>query len=239
MIRSLSAPLRREEPDDFLHVFGARPVDDQHRIGRFHHNDMVETDRTDQAAGGVHQGIAAVVERHVAIGHVALCVLAPGMPDRIPRAKVGPLRFKHDHLHVKSCLWIARAFLQHGIVDRLGGNRGKQRLVGPRESAIRAAPLPCKAGRLRDVGTMRFNCPEPSRCPDHEHAAVPEIAALCKVVPGRFDCRLLGESSHVAHCATAFAADVAKSGFGPVGLDADQGDAAILRLSSRPCEAPT
>ena len=76
--------------DDVLDVLAAGFVGYQHGIGCFDHDEVFYTHQTDQAAGGVHQGVAAVGGEHIAHVSVALIVFGQHVPHGVPGAEIAP-----------------------------------------------------------------------------------------------------------------------------------------------------
>jgi hypothetical protein len=103
------------------------------------------------------------------------------------------------------------------------------RLVGPHEDAVVAARREGGAASARDVGPEALQRRHPHRGLEHEHAGVPEVAALGEVLLRRGQIGLLDELRDLG----AVGADVAVAGFGAVGADAEDDDGAFGRRLHR------
>src|SRR6185369_7319285 len=85
MHRVLGAAIVVQAVHQLLDVLAALAAGHQHGVGRLHHDDVVHAERRHQAAAGVHQRVAAVLEDHVADAGIAGVVLGGDLPDGVPR----------------------------------------------------------------------------------------------------------------------------------------------------------
>jgi len=92
-----------------------------------------------------------------------------------------------------------------------------------------AALVPGLSGGLKNVGPELFECLQPDRGLEHEHAGIPEVTTFGQVLlrgggVGLFHKALDRHGGFAAACACL---DVAVARFRPAGLDAQNDDAAI------------
>ncbi len=215
----LAALLAAELRDDVLHVLALVAARHQHRVGGLDDDEVVDTDHADQAAGGMHQRVVAVVDDGVAGRGVAVRVLRRHLPHGFPGAEVVPAGCQRFHADVEH----AGTLLHHRVVHRLGGNGGELGLAGAHEAGVAAAGGPGGAAGQQDVGPEAFQRRQPRRRAQHEHARVPVVVAAGDVLLGRGQAGLLDELRHPR----AIGTDIAVAGFRAVGRDAEDHDGAL------------
>ena len=228
--RVLGASALAQLRDDLLDLLAAAAVSHHHRIGRLHHHQVLDAHHAHQPPARVHQRVAAVLGDHVADAGVAVFVLARHLPDRLPGAQVVPARAQRHHADVELA---ARAALHHRVVHRFRRHRRELRLARPHELRIALARRPGRLHRLGDVGTEGLQRLHPHRGAQHEHAAVPEVAALGQVALGSRQVRLLDELRHPRRAQLRQRADVAVAGLRRVGRDAQDHHQAVGRQPHR------
>ena len=72
--------------DDVLHILAAVLIEHQHGVGGFHHHQILRAHQSHQSAGGVNQGVAAVVDEHIAHVSIALGIFGQHVPHGVPSA---------------------------------------------------------------------------------------------------------------------------------------------------------
>ena len=221
--------------DDRLDVLAARSVGNQHSVGCFNNDEVIDAHKTDEAAGGVHQVVPAIGGEGIAKVGIAGSVLGQALPDGIPGTEVGPSGGKRDHLHGK---FAAGAVFHHGVVDRLGRDGGKFGLAWADKLFVGGAISPCGSGGMDDVGAEAFKGRHPDRGLKHEHASIPIVATFIKVTLGGdgiglFDEALNAEVRCRRNDATCerYGLDVTVAGFRTIGGDPEDNDAVGRRFA--------
>ena len=214
---------------DLLHVLGMRLVRHQHRIGRLHHHQVVHPHRSDHTALREQQIAVRVPRVHVAMHRVALLVLLRHRPQGLPGADVGPAGIqRHHHAGVA----VARQRLHHRVVDGIGRTGGKGVAIHTVEIEIGLALVVGGLHRLQDRRGVAPDQLQPTAGGQHEDAAVPQVATMLQILLRGFRVGLLDEflqpRGPVRHGLAA--ADIAISGVGAIGHDAEGHHLPLRRL---------
>ena len=228
-----------QRADHVLDGRALRAMRHQHRVGRFHHRHVVEADHADQAAGRVNERVARIGQHRVALAGIACRVVLGDLPDRVPGAQVAPAGVEHDHLHRHTGTGVAGR-LHHRVVDAFGRNRGERRGIEADEGAVVGRLRPGRPRRGQDVRPKALECVQPDAGAQHEHAAVPEIAAVGDIAFGGGEVGLFDEGGdrhrRRAHRGRRLDPDVAEARFRTLGADAEDDDAAAGRRDDRPAQ---
>ena len=130
---------------------------------------------------------------------VAGRVLGADLPDGLPGAEVVPAGVQRHHAQREGAGRGGHR-LHHRVVDRLGRDRG-ERVACPGARSwrrvLRACPGRC-AWRAAMSGAEALQRGQPHRGAQHEHAAVPEVAAVGQVALRGGQVGLLDEARDAA-----------------------------------------
>ena len=139
--------------NDVLDVLAAGFDGYEHGIRCFDHDEVFYTNQTDQAARGMHQGVAAVGGQHIAHMGVAVFVFWQYVPHSIPGAEVAPAGVQRDHVNGEGT---ARAAFHDGVVYGFAGDSGEFCLAWAYEGrggvGVGVACFPGGLGGLQYVG---------------------------------------------------------------------------------------
>jgi hypothetical protein len=158
--RVLAALLGAEPADDLAHILAAAAVGHQHGVGRLHHHHVLQAHRAHQAAGGVHQGVAAVGDQRVA--RVALpCASRSARPATRPPRR--PRSFQPaSSATMRMSILAAGAAFHHGVVHRLRRHgmrtlpsRAAQTVASVARAAQAVVAGPAMSGRKRSSAAIQ------------------------------------------------------------------------------------
>ena len=145
-------------------------VGNHHRVFGFHHHDVVQADHRHQFAVAMDHAVGAVLNHHVAFAHVAIGVFLIDIPQRRPAAHIAPTgRQRHDAG--------ALGFFHHGVVNRVVRAAGECGVVDVHGVGVLLAAFQGQQAGVVDVRIVFFQFLQKAAGAEHEHAAVPEIAA--------------------------------------------------------------
>ena len=159
----------------------------QHRVGGIHDDQTGHPHRRHQPVPGVDVAVADAFQERIAPGDVAGVVPGNDIGQRGPRADVGPAGFERHHHGV-------RGALHHRVVHRNGRRPRKGPRLQPHEARFRHRLVVRPRHRVPDRRLMHAELTQISRRLEHEHAAVPVVAALLEVAGGLRRRRLLHEA---------------------------------------------
>ena len=153
-------------------------VGDQHRVGRLDDHHVVQADDADQAAAWRAPACCGC-RRSITSPTAALpCgVLRQHLPHGVPGAQVGPAGGQRHHAASSKSDCRGTSPSPRSRSTRTARPR-TLRLSGRTKLGVACAALPGRARGAGDVGAEALERGQPHRRLQHEHAAVPEVAAL-------------------------------------------------------------
>ncbi len=154
----------------------------------------------------------------IAVAHVLVRVaLAPcqaRLPQRLPGTNIVPVRVqRHDHG--------TAGVLHDGVIDRLGRRSAERGGIESQEIEVGATPSVCGPHSAEQLGCVTLELREISTRAEHEHAAVPVVAALRQIALRRRAVGLLDEGLDGPGALAGRGADVAVAGRRAARLDAE------------------
>ena len=224
----LAALVALELLDHALDVLDTGTRHHEHRVGGLDDDVILHADHCHQPALGMDEVAVRVLQQHVAARAVAAVIGARQLRHEVPRAEVIPACVERNQDD------ILKAF-HHRVVERDLAARGER--LGVEKPRVLAAMRHCH----RRMRTLAEAVLEPIEFlqeavdAEHEHAAVPEIAAAVEERLCAAGVRLLDEALDAHRAAVVdrrAAAQVAEAGIGPCRLDAEGDD---LARRGEPC----
>ena len=174
---------------NLLHILRLVFVRDQDCVCGLHHNQIIYAHTGNQATLGQRQGIAAVLQHHISLGHVTVGIFGQHIPQRLPSAYIRPTsseRYHHAHGQSAAAGGLPGCnTLHHRIVNRVTGALPKSFFAYAHKFAVGTPLHPRTLARLGNVGAAYLQCRQPHRCPHHKQTAVPRIRTLVQVRLGR------------------------------------------------------
>ena len=224
VVQVLGTRLRLQVVDHLLDALHLVLVGDQHSVLGLDHDDVFHADHRHDARFGAHQRVLHAVEVDVAALGIAVGVLGLDFPQRRPGTDVVPADVGRHHGGVAG-------LFHHRVVDRVGRAVRERLFFQAAEVEVAVAGADGLLGCRGDGRRMLLQLVEEALGLEHEHAAVPVVAALVQEGLGRAGIRLLDEARHrIAVAAVGdllAAADVAVAGFRRLRHDAEGGQLAL------------
>jgi hypothetical protein len=127
---------------------------------------MIQSHCGNQTAGGVDEGVPDLLETDIPVGHVALFVLAAGLPESLPRPQIipGAVHRHHDP---------GPGLFHHGVIDGIGRACREGGLVQPEKVQIRLTLADGRSAGGHDLGGKQLDFIDPAAGLENKHAAVP------------------------------------------------------------------
>ena len=211
--------LGRKTGHQGLDLLAAGPVGHQNGVAGLHHNKILHAQRRHQTASGMDVASPAVLGQHIPHTGITFRILRAVLIDGFPGSQVAPAARQRHHGHM-------RAFFHQGIIHRIRGTLGKRFPMQADEVIIGPAQSPGLAHRGHDGRCLALQLRQILGGAEHEHAAVPEIAALRQHGFGSLLRRLFHKTADRETGGQGIALfDVTITGLGAVRCDAkgDQG----------------
>ena len=193
----LRAPALLQRVHNFLDVLGMVLVRHQNGVRRFDHHQVRHTNTGDQTAVGQGQRVAAILQDHVTLRHVAGRVLGQHLPQCVPGTDVGPAGLQRNDCALRQRLptrAAGRDAFHDRIVYRVARAGRKSVFVHPQKLAIALALIPRTRTGLENVGAAMLHRLQPHRGSHHEQAAIPQVRALRQVAARRLQVGFFDET---------------------------------------------